>query len=323
MCRVQPASGMKIKAIVPWFGSKRSMGPAIAIELGEHVQYFEPFCGSMAALFAKKQSRMETVNDLHGDLINLAGVVQDEFSGPWLYARLQRTLFSEDLLREAQEYFREQPADVDNCGDNRERAYWYFLASWMGRNGVAGMSRVEYQAAVRWTAGGGSPTIRWQSAVESLPAWHRRLSNVVILNRDAFKIIPKFQDSAETAIYIDPPYALESRSSGKYLHDFAAAAGDRGLFDENADDELPAKPHESLRDLLAEFKHARIVVSYYDCPEIRDLYQGWTFLDHGRQKNLHAQNGRGARKAHAPEVLIVNGPSFAKEATACSGRRLA
>ena len=62
----------KIGAIAPWFGSKRSMAPIIVSELGPHSAYWEPFCGSMAVLMAKPPCIMETVNDLHADLINLA-----------------------------------------------------------------------------------------------------------------------------------------------------------------------------------------------------------------------------------------------------------
>ena len=69
---------MKIKAIAPWFGGKRTMAPDIVAQLGKHTQYFEPFCGSMAVLFGKPRSMHETVNDLHGDLINLALVLQGE-----------------------------------------------------------------------------------------------------------------------------------------------------------------------------------------------------------------------------------------------------
>lgn len=79
----------KIKAIAPWFGGKRTMAPAIVTELGKHSQYFEPFCGSMAVLFAKKPSQKETVNDLHGDLINLARVLQQEQTA---VARITSTL---------------------------------------------------------------------------------------------------------------------------------------------------------------------------------------------------------------------------------------
>src|SRR5690606_30294106 len=95
---------MKITAIAPWFGGKRTMAPAIVEELGRHTQYFEPFCGSMAVLFAKEPSPKETVNDLHSDLINLARVLQHPQAAPELYERLQKVLFSEHFLREAAEH---------------------------------------------------------------------------------------------------------------------------------------------------------------------------------------------------------------------------
>jgi DNA adenine methylase len=178
----------------------------------------------------------------------------------------------------------------------------------MGRNGTAGTARLDYQIAVRWTKGGGSPTVRFRNAVDSLPAWHQRLKNVVILRRDALQIIDRFEDVKETAIYADPPYEAVTRSTGsvkngrggKYLHEFDHSAGMFG------DD------HQRLADALRGYRNARIVVSYYDCQRIRDLYKGWTFIEHTRQKHLHAQNGRGARPKEAPEILIVNGPSYAK-----------
>ena len=300
---------MKVKSLAPWFGGKRSMAPVIVTELGPHIQYFEPFAASLAVLLGKPESRHETVSDLHGDATNLARVIQDEATAIPLYERLQRTVVCDGLLKDAQCVLAESPASVE--GRDPERAYWFFVASWMARNGTAGTASRDYQLAVRWTHGGGSPTVRFRSATDSLPAWHRRLLNVVVLTRDAFEIIPRFQDDAHTAIYVDPPYISESRTSwsdhggahsGKYLHDFNAKAG--GIFD--GGDE-----HERLRDQLAAFQHARVVVSYYDCPRVRQLYDGWTFVDCSRNKNLHQQNGRGARKAEAPEVLIANGPSLA------------
>src|SRR5262245_10433332 len=129
---------MKVKAIAPWFGGKRTMAPAIVEQLGSHAQYFEPFCGSMAVLFAKKPARNETVNDLHGDLINLARVLQHTDAAPVLYDRLQSVLFAESLLTDACEYLDDESSlsiilahkDADNPL-SIERAYWYFLASWM------------------------------------------------------------------------------------------------------------------------------------------------------------------------------------------------
>lgn len=303
---------MKIKAIAPWFGGKRTMAPLIVEQLSKHTQYFEPFCGSMAVLFAKGPSQKETVNDLHGDLINLARVLQDTTAAPILYDRLQSVLYCEDFLKTACNELddesslslilaHKQPADPVSI----DRAYWYFLASWMMRNGVAGTARMEYQCAVRWTKNGGSPTIRFRNAVDSIPAWHQRLRNVVILRRDALSIMDRFEDIAETAIYVDPPYRSETRNGygkhgngSKYKHEFGH---DSPMFGDD---------HQRLADILRSYKHARIVVSYYDCPRIRQLYEGWTFIECYRQKHLHAQNGRGARKLEAPEVLIVNGPEY-------------
>jgi DNA adenine methylase len=299
-----------VKAVAPWFGGKRTLGSKIVAQLGKHTQYFEPFCGSMAVLFAKSPSQKETVNDLHCDLINLAEVLQNIDDAERLYGRLQSSLFSEGLLDQAR-------IELDGCIERERcedrmyavnRAYWYFLASWMGRNGTAGTARVDYQIAVRWTKNGGSPTVRFRHAVDSIPAWHQRLRNVVILNRDAFRIIDRFEDCAGTVIYADPPYAMESRgdgakltkasSSGKYLHEFEH---DSPMFGDD---------HDRLAEILKSYKHARIVVSYYDCPRVRQLYEGWTFIDCSMQKNLHAQNGRGARPKTAPELLIVNGPVY-------------
>jgi len=149
-----------------------------------------------------------------------------------------------------------------------ERAYWYFLASWMGRNGTAGTARVDYQIAVRWTKGGGSPTVRWRNAVDSLPAWHRRLQNVVILCRDAFKIIDKFEDVKETAIYADPPYHADTRAFTKN------GGGSRYQHEFEHDNPLFGDDHLRVRDALAGYKRARVVVSYYDHPTIRKLYEG-------------------------------------------------
>jgi len=311
---------MKVKALAPWFGSKRTLAPRIVEELGEHTQYFEPFCGSMAVLLAKEPSQKETANDLHGDLINLARVVADTEAAPKLYERLQQAIVCEDLLNRAR-YELDDMSSLSLLINHKgpafehsiERAYWYFLASWQGRNGTAGTRRVDYQIAVRWTKSGGSPTVRWRNAVESLPAWHRRLQNVVILSRDAFRILDRFEDVPQTAIYVDPPYIDATRSgyrrgSGsdhKYLHEFNHGDG-RVLFDTNDEDQ---KTHERLAKLLRSYQHARIVVSYYDCPRVRELYSDWTIVEHTMHKHLHSQAGRGARPKVAPEILLINGPS--------------
>lgn len=298
---------MKVRAIAPWFGGKRTMAPAIVEELGKHTQYFEPFCGSMAVLFGKPAVSQETANDLHGDLTNLAWVLQDVRAAEALYDRACRTLFAESMIREI---WRELGDTQPGPSPDADRAYKFFVFSWAMRNGVAGTSRMRgngFQIALRFTPRGGSPAIRFRSAIESIPAWHDRLRNVVILRRDGLQLLQRFEDSKALAIYADPPYAAESRTG-------YAAAGSTSRYQHEFDHDNPmfGDDHKRLFDELARFKHARIVVSYYDCPRIRKLYDGWTFIEHTRQKNLHNQNGRGVRQKDSPEILIINGPSYAK-----------
>lgn len=282
------------------------MGPEIAIQLGKHSQYFEPFCGSMAVLFAKKPSSQETVNDLHGDVTNLAWVLQDQRAAADLYDRAVRTLFAEELIRSYWKDIANSPAPEK---PDAERAYKFFVFSWAMRNGVAGTSRVRgngFQIATRFTAGGGSPTIRFKSAVESIPEWHDRLRNVVVLRRDGLALLDRFEDTDKLAIYADPPYFSGSRSGYN-----ASGATSRYEHEFEHDNPMFGDDHTRLRDHLERFKSARVVVSYYDCLRIRGLYEGWTIVERSRQKNLHVQNKRGSQKQKAPEILIMNGPELA------------
>lgn len=298
-------SPMLMSSIAPWFGSKRGMAPLIAEELGKHKSYWELCCGSMAVLLSKPRSSHEHVVDMHGDLLNLARVIQDPKLGPALYRRLRRVLSHEGIYDDAKGAVAEQLAGDSLFGEPRElppleRAYWYFILSWMGRNGVAGTQRINYQPAARWTHGGGHSGLRFANAVKSIPAWRRRLRSVSILQKNIFDVISKIEDQSGTVIYIDPPYVRDddTRSGGsKYEHEF------------NLSD------HRLLAAKAQRFKKVRIVVSYYDTPLVRDLYPGWTFLDCTTSKNLHVQNRRGIGKVEAPEVLIINGKSYTEGAT--------
>lgn len=293
---------MKITAIAPWFGGKRTMAPLVVQQLGKHTQYFEPFCGSMAVLFAKEPTTQEMVNDLHGDITNLAWCLQDKATAIEIYERMLRTLFAESMIRG---FWRELGAEDPPETPNAERAYKFLVFSWAMRNGIAGTSRMRgngFQVALRYTSGGGSPATRFRNVTESIPAWHSRLRNVVISRRDAFAMLPRLEDRDCLALYVDPPYYSGSRSGFK-----SSVATSRYEHEFEHDSPLFGDDHERLAEALGRLKRARVVVSYYDCPRIRELYAGWTFIECTRQKNLHVQNGRGTRPKDAPEVLIING----------------
>jgi len=237
---------------------------------------------------AKPPCAMETVNDLHGDLINLARVIQDPQLGPKLYRKLRRTLMHEQLFKEAAERIR--AVDWSYLSSvltpHVKRACDYMLCAWLGRNGVAGTLSYNQGFCVRYTNRGGDANRRWRSAIESIPAWRRRLAKVTILQRDAFELLERIDDAPGTAIYIDPPYL---KKGSKYIHDF-----------EGAD-------HQRLAELLARFNSARVVVSYYDHPKLAELYPSWQRIEIPVTRSLVSQGKRDKdNKVKVIEVLLVN-----------------
>ena len=278
-------SDMKIKAIAPWFGAKRNLAPKIVELLGKHSVYWEPFCGSMAVLLAKPPCVMETVNDIHGDLINLARVIQHEQLALKFYRKLRRTLMHEQIFREAAERCRERGHSTNAKEPDIDRAYDYFVCSWIGRNGVAGTAGYNQGYCLRFTSKGGHAATRWKSVVESIPAWRRRLRQVTILQRDAFEIIPRIEDEPKTALYIDPPYIDHEKD---YVN------------------KIEPDDHERLAKMLHRFQKARVVVSYCAHPKLNELYPDWQRYEIVVSKALAHQGARGKNDTKAKEVLLVN-----------------
>lgn len=286
---------MKITALIPWFGSKRTLAPIIHAELGRHAAYYDPTCGSMAVLLSKPVASHEIVNDLHGDLINLAMVIRDTAAGSLLYRRLRRTLMHEDLWVESRDVCRYTligpMPDVD-------RAYHYFVWSWCGRNWLSGTHDCNNTSvARRWTHGGDHGGKRFHSAVGSIPQWQARLRHVTILRMDCFDMIARIDDCEGSAVYCDPPYIEKGAA---YVHDFSAS------------------DHERLAESLQRFRKARVVVSYYDHPRLAELYpESWTRRRIDVPKCIAHQGRRAKSDCRAPELLLLNGPSFCEADTPC------
>lgn len=269
---------MQVKAIAPWAGAKRNLAPYIVKVIGPHNAYWEPFCGGLSVLLVKPPSRIEVVNDLNGDLINLARIIVDPILGMKLYRKLRRTLFCQELHRELQE-------QLKNESDPLGRAYCYFVKVWQSWGGVAGTTRDGYKMSIRYTNNGGHQAKRFASAVDSIPAWRRRLRQVTIQNEDAFKLLSLIQDAEGTVIYCDPPYIEKNL---EYTHDFVL------------------EDHWRLAESLNRFAKTKVILSYYDHPLLEELYPEWSMEKIEVTKALVNSQRRGRKRSQATEVLLCN-----------------
>ena len=114
-----------------------------------------------------------------------------------------------------------------------------------------------------------------------------RMANVVIENQD-FETLIKHYDRPDTFFYADPPY---------YSTEDMYAVGF------NWDD------HVRLRNTLAEIK-GKFLLSYNDCPEIRELYKDFSMFDFSR---THSMAQRYEAGKEFKELLISNYDFYERE----------
>ena len=115
----------------------------------------------------------------------------------------------------------------------------------------------------------------------------RRLENAIIKNQD-FEVLIKHYDRPDAFFYCDPPYY-----SSEYVYACSFTWED----------------HVRLKDTLAQAE-GKWLVSYNDCPEIRELYEGCKFFDF---KRIHSMVQKYEAGKEFPELLIGNYDLYEKE----------
>ena len=268
-----------IKCIAPWAGSKRTLAPRIVELLGEHDTYLEPFVGGCAILPVKPRAAVEIVNDANPALVNVLRRVRDRPQE--LGNLLDCYQFDKEIFEAARDSLTKSGVPGSVGFASRHLVAW-----WMGANGYAGTTKTGWFAQ-RHTKTGGDPAVRWESFKRSLPALAERLRGVDIRNQDFRELFrERPHDLPGVAIYCDPPYFSKRI---EYAHDFTP------------------KDHADLAAILNRYRRARVVVSYYDAPELATLYPPDRWERHAvKVSKASANSRRGATKTTAVELLLVN-----------------
>lgn len=180
---------MKTSPIIPWMGGKRKLASRLIPKFPKHDCYVELFCGGAALYFLNPEpAKVEVINDVDGELINLYRVVQhhlEEFIKQFKWALTSRTMFK--WLKEAY---------CPGLTDIQRAARFYYL-----QQHAFGAKRVGQNFGY---APSGRP-INLCRIEENLSEAHIRLSGTYI-EQLAWQDCFKRYDREYTFFYADPPY---------------------------------------------------------------------------------------------------------------------
>ena len=274
-----------MRSPIKWFGGKGKMTAKIIPLLNsvQHSYYCEPFGGGASVLLAKPPVSLETYNDLDSGLYDFFTTLADPDAFQQFYRRVEALPYSRQLYNEARATWQNEPDKIKRV------ALWFIVA----RQSFGGNFGSSWGTVVTNTKRGRASTCsKWQSTLHRLPEVHARLQWVQIENKPAVDCIAQY-DTPDTLFYCDPPYVLDTRSSGGYTH------------------ELTNDQHSELLDAILSASGS-FVISGYNHPIYERLEQnGYSRIDYqtassaaGRTRTSKLQ-GTGSALEHAARVESV------------------
>lgn len=182
-------SPIKARPLIPWMGGKRRLAAHILPVFPEHSCYVEPFSGAAALFFLKEPVKVEVLNDVNSDLVNLYRVVQhhlEEFVRQFRWALTSREIYG--WLKST------APSTLTDI--QRAARFFYLMKCGFG-------GKVEGQTfGVATTTPSRLNLLRLE---EDLSAVHLRLHQVFIEQLDWSECVRRY-DRPHSLFYMDPPY---------------------------------------------------------------------------------------------------------------------
>lgn len=184
-----PTATTKARPIIPWIGGKRRLVKHILPLIPPHQCYVEPFAGGAALFFLKPdKAKVEVLNDINGDLINLYRVVQHH---------LPEFLRQFECLPASREQFVSfQQANPATMTDVQRAVRFYYLQHHAFGGKVTGQN---FGTATT------TPAFDPLTATQTLQAARQRLSGVYIERETWLQCMQRY-DRPHTFFYCDPPY---------------------------------------------------------------------------------------------------------------------
>jgi DNA adenine methylase len=180
-----------VKPVLRYPGSKWNIADWIISHFPPHIHYLEPYFGSGAVLFRKARSKIETVNDINGDVINLFRILRD------------RPQELADLIHMTPWARTDYRASYEMTGDELEDARRFLVRCWQAY-GTRLNTSSGWKNEGRGTQGKIVVHV-WRDLPKRILDTAERLRGVQIEQGRAVDVICRLRGS-HVLIYADPPY---------------------------------------------------------------------------------------------------------------------
>ncbi len=201
---------MSAGPVLKYPGSKWGLAGWICERIPPHRVYVEPYFGSGAVFFRKPASRLELLNDLDGEVVNLFRVIRERPAE--LAAVVELTPWAREELAESIGF-----RDAGNL-DEVERARRLLVWTWQQ---IGRRTDSEAVNGWRWTRDACSnPVLAWKGLPDRIAAAAARLKDAQIECRPALDVIRDYA-AGDVLIYADPPYVRSTRRRKMYRHEMA------------------------------------------------------------------------------------------------------
>lgn len=259
------------KTLLGYYGGKQALAPLLVPMIPPHRIWLEPFGGMASMTCTKPRSEVEIYNDLDCNVVNLLQTVRDHHAE--LQLALQLTPYSRTEYKRALKSLKQHNRKQVNLDQLEWARVTYLIIAQSWANGLNDKG---------WGHGGprhdGNLAQCWLNRLERIPDIARRLTRVVLENRDGISLIAGYNHAA-VMVYADPPYMLKTRTAKGYLH------------------EMTADQHQQLITTLIAHK-GPAMISGYQCEEYQQLeLAGWERKDFSTV--AHAGAARGGKRTSA------------------------
>ena len=244
------------KPFIPWMGGKSRLADKILPLFPDHTCYVEPFAGAAALFFKKEPSKVEVLNDINGELVNLYRVLQnhlEEFVRQFKWAITSRKVFEWEKMKRP-----------ETLTDIQRAARFYYLQKNAFGGKVDGQS---FGTGTDRTHG-----INLLRIEHDLSNAHMRLHQVFIENLDWSACIERY-DRAHSLFYLDPPYW----GTAGYGVDFGI------------------EHYKKMADLAMDI-NGSMIISVNDCAKMREVFKDLKMKTVPINYTVGGKNGRAPKK---------------------------